>query len=82
MRFKVNVWVKEDGLGVSPVSTVEEAIEMLAEWPSDRRGPLYYVASNSLESARTGSIPPDEAKNAFVDFCHDAGILAEERLLV
>lgn len=77
MQFSVSVWVREGEIGVSPISTVEEALAFIKEWPMDKRGPLYFVASNSLDSAASESIPADEARARFVDFCEEAGVLAE-----
>jgi hypothetical protein len=80
VHFSVSVWVRDGEIGVSPISSVEEALAFIKEWPVDKRGPLYFVASNSLQSAVSKSIAADEARARFMDFCDEAGVLAEGRI--
>lgn len=80
MEFTPNIWIKEGGFALSVISSVTEAIDFLASWPQDRRGPFYYLAVNSLQSAVAGSIETREAREVFEIFCREAGILAESRM--
>ncbi|MEI5682519.1 DUF982 domain-containing protein [Mesorhizobium sp. CCNWLW179-1] len=80
MNFTVSVWVKEGEIGVRSIDTVDDAIIYLADWPARDRGPLYFVAVNALESAKSGSIPADEAKPELIELLADAGILAEDQM--
>jgi hypothetical protein len=78
--FKVSVWAKDGEFGVRPVGSVEEAIAFLTKWPIVMRTPLYYLAAKSIEAAKAGEIPPDEARAALIEFLDDADALAEEQL--
>ena len=78
-KFRATVWAKEGETGFRPIGSIEEAQIFLEGWPAIERGPLYYVAANSIESAKTGSISPDDAKKALIEFLDDANVLAEER---
>jgi hypothetical protein len=79
MEFTPHILIKEGDLARSVICSVAEAIDFLAMWPSNRRGPFFYLASDSLQSAIMGSIDPDEARRAFETFCREAGILADIR---
>lgn len=78
-KFSATVWAKEGEFGIRPIGSVEEAQIFLEGWPAMERRPLYYVAANSIEAARVGSITPDEAKEALAWFLDDAGALGEDR---
>lgn len=75
MEFTPHIWIKEGDLARSVISSVAEAIDFLATWPPNRRGAFFYLASDSLQSAITGSIEPNDARRAFETFCREAGIL-------
>lgn len=80
MEFRPHIWVKESDLAICVISSLAEALEFLAAWPPNRRGPFFYLASNSLQSAAAGSIDPYEAREVFEMFCREAGILAEAKM--
>jgi hypothetical protein len=80
MKFSTNVWAKDGDFNIRSVGSVEEAMAFLANWPVMERGPLYYVAANSIESARVGAITPDDARKALVEFLDDVDALAEDQL--
>ncbi|MHA6643427.1 hypothetical protein ACX3P1_12225 [Mesorhizobium sp. A623] len=80
MRFTTSVWVKDGELGVTPITTVEEAAAIIGAYPNNADHPFAYVAGKSIESAKAGHIKPDQAKPHFLDFCEKAGLLAEDRI--
>lgn len=75
-EFSSSVWAKDGDFGIRPIGSVQEAQMFLEAWPLGQRGPLYYVAANSLRSAGEGSIAPDEARTALVEFLSGTGALA------
>ena len=77
--FSTTVWAKDGEFGIRPIGSVQEAQIFLDGWPVEKRGPLYYVAANSLQSAEEGSVLPDVAKAALIDFLAEADALTEER---
>lgn len=79
-KFTVGVWAKDGEFGIRPLDSIQEAQIFLDSWPMERRGPLYYVAANSLKSAEEGAILADDAKSALLNFLSDAEALAEEKL--
>lgn len=79
-NFSASIWAKDGEFGIRPIGSVEEAQIFLEGWPQAGRCPLYYVAANSIGSAKAGSIPPDEAKHALFNLLEDANALAEEKL--
>ena len=80
MKFTSCVWIRDGEQGISPIATVEEAAEFLDTLPGELRGAYAHVAGKSIELARAGDIPPDQAKQHFLDFCEKAGLLAEDRM--
>ena len=76
VRFTPQIWIMAGGK-IQEIRSVEEAARFLAKWPLSERGPLYYLAENSAQEAKLGSIPADEARRDFWQFCEEAGILAE-----
>lgn len=79
-KFSVSAWARDGEFGIRPIGSVEEAQIFLQGWPEAERSPLYYAAANSIAEADKGSISPDKAKSALIEFLADAGALAEERL--
>jgi hypothetical protein len=77
MHFKTSVWVRSGDLGVLSVSTINDAYALIQRWPNKwRLGPFHDVRE-VLEKAVLGSVPPDEARKAFVAFLEQANMLAE-----
>ncbi len=79
MKFATVVWIRDGELGVSPIATLEEAAEFLANLPDPPRDPYAYIACKSIASARAGHIAPDQAKQHFLDYCEEAGLLAQDK---
>lgn len=79
-KFSASVWAKDGASGIRPIGSVQEAQIFLDGWPIAERGPLYYVAANSMKSAEEGSLTPDEAKEVLIMFLAEVDALSEERL--
>ena len=79
-KFSVSVWAKGGEFGIRPIGSVQEAQIFLDGWPMEKRGPTYYAAANSMQSAEEGSLPANEARAALIEFLDEAGALAEEQL--
>ncbi|WP_406872257.1 DUF982 domain-containing protein [Aminobacter sp. P9b] len=78
MDFMPNVWIKNGDFSLREVVSVPDAAEFLEAWPHDKRNPFFYLAENAMQAAINGSIPVEEARDAFETFCTEAGILADE----
>ena len=76
MDFTPNVWIRDGEFSLREVVSVPDAVEFLDGWPQDKRNPFFYLAENAMQAAINGSIPVDEAREAFESFCNEAGILA------
>lgn len=77
LKFQPLVWIKDGAFNLREVDSVEAAQEVLDASALETRGPLFYATANTLASALEGSIPADEARQAFHDYAEDIGILAE-----
>ncbi|MET3662479.1 DUF982 domain-containing protein [Aquamicrobium ahrensii] len=75
--FTTSIWVRQEGLDVLPLETVEGAREYLDEWRADRRTPLFYAASNKIDEALKGSISPGEARSVVMLFLKEVDALGE-----
>lgn len=79
LQFAVPVRVKlAFGQPVEEIYGVDQALEVLGEWPTGRQGPLYQAAFNACFGASVGVIDAEDACRAFSAFCRVSGILAPE----
>jgi hypothetical protein len=72
--------IKPVGLSVGlghkrEISSLSEMHEFLNEWAPSRRRLTYGAAVKALEAARSGECSPQAAREAFVAFAQNAGIL-------
>lgn len=70
----IRVHVGTDGT-VRDVATVQDASEVLIDWPPARRGPFYQSAREAVEAAKDGTISATAAQEAFAALCDHAGVL-------
>ena len=63
---------------VEEIYGVDQALEILSEWPTGRQGRLYQAAFNACFSASVGVADAEEACRAFSAFCRVSGILAAD----
>ena len=78
VKFEPGVCVRDGSFFVT-IDWVSEARALLSHIPRDRRGPLYHVTVEIMLRAEEGQVSPNEAREAFLRFADDAGILAEDR---
>ncbi|MEO5755446.1 MAG: DUF982 domain-containing protein [Mesorhizobium sp.] len=60
---------------VRDVSTLQDASEILIDWPHAKRGPFYQTAREQIEAALEGRATAAQAQEAFSAFCVHAGVL-------
>ena len=60
---------------IRDVVTVQDANEILIDWPQARRGPFYQAAREKVQAALDGEISAAQAQEAFAALCDHAGIL-------
>lgn len=76
MPFGSPVCVQTSDSTKREVKSVRGACEILIDWPHSRRGPVYQVTMEALQSALAGKATAEEAHDAFVAFAKHAGVLA------
>ena len=57
------------------VETIEDACQILIDWPHARRGPFYQAAREVVESALKGDATASQAREAFAALAAHAGVL-------
>jgi Protein of unknown function (DUF982) len=60
---------------VRHVKSVNDASEVLTDWPHARRGPVYQETVAAIEAALVGEATAVEARRAFHTFADHAGVL-------
>lgn len=75
MPFGSSVCVQVSDSTKREVKSVRGACEILIDWPHSRRGPVYQVTMEALQSALAGKATAEEAHDAFVAFAKHAGVL-------
>lgn len=75
MPFGSSVCVQVSDSTKREVKSVRGACEILIDWPHSRRGPVYQVTMEALQSALAGKTTAEEAHDAFVAFAKHAGVL-------
>ncbi len=75
----VRVAMAPDG-PIDEIYGVEQALDLLSDWPAGRQGPLFQAAFNACFGANVGVVPPEEAWRAFAAFCRVSNILAKDMM--
>jgi len=57
------------------VTSLQDACEVLIDWPHARRGEYYEAARTVVEAAQRGEKTVAEAYHAFAELCEHAGVL-------
>src|SRR5690606_28154789 len=65
-------------LPVEEIYSVEQALDVLAQWPADRQGRLYEKAFNACYGASLVVVPRGEACRALAAFCRVSGLMATD----
>jgi hypothetical protein len=61
------------------IEDLDQALQFLRDWPSDRRGPVYHAAYNACTAAREGYLTVEEARKSLSGFARITGILRNDR---
>lgn len=62
---------------IKDVHSVQDACDILIDWPHARRGPFYQSAREVVEAALNGKASSQEAREAFMALASHAGILVD-----
>ena len=73
--FDSPVYVKCANSLVTEISSIEDALEFLYEWPKNRRGTIFETALRACQRAFDSFYPVQSAKQAFCGFARSARIL-------
>ena len=73
--FDSPVYVKCGNSLVTEISSIEDALEFLYEWPKNRRGTIFETALRACQRAFDSFYPVPAAKQAFCGFARSARIL-------
>jgi len=65
---------------IEEIYSVEQALDVLAEWPDEKRGRLYQIAFNACFGASVGVVSTEDACRAFAAFCRVSGIMAKDMM--
>ncbi|MBE1205943.1 DUF982 domain-containing protein [Aminobacter carboxidus] len=74
MEFEI-IWIAFEGRTIA-ISSTDDAWSFLSEWPGGMYPEMAHRAGIALTRAESGIGTVAEARQAFVDFCVDAEILA------
>lgn len=81
LQFAVPVRVRSsDGLPIEEIYGIEQALDLLAEWPAGRQGKLYQAAFNACFGASVGVTDVEEACRAFSALCRVSGVMAKDMM--
>jgi hypothetical protein len=81
LQFAVPVRVTTvPDLPIEEIYSVEQALDVLADWPKEKQGKLYQTAFNACFGASVGVVPTEEACRAFAAFCRVSGIMARDMM--
>jgi hypothetical protein len=75
--FDRPVFVKNARLIVQEIACLDEALDYLDEWPSNRRGPIFDTARRACHRAFDGLLPLSAAREAFAGWARSARILED-----
>jgi hypothetical protein len=76
MSFESSIRV-QTGNSVKDVRSVQDACDVLIDWPHARRGPFYQSAREVVEAALNGSANTQEDREAFLALVSHAGVLVD-----
>ncbi|UCI34247.1 DUF982 domain-containing protein [Mesorhizobium sp. B4-1-4] len=60
---------------IREVTTLQDASEILIDWPHAKRGPFYQAAREKIEAALESNAGAAQAQEAFTALCDHAGLL-------
>ena len=80
-RFNHPVFVKDGRMIVQEITCLDDALDFLDEWPSNRRGPIFDTARRACHRAFDELLPPSVAREAFAAWARSAHILEDAEVL-
>lgn len=76
LRFPAPMKIKTgDEASSRDVVTLQDACEILIDWPQAKRGDFYRAARDAVVAAMKRTGTPAQAQEVFVAFCNHVGIL-------
>lgn len=75
--FETPVFIKGGEHLIQEITGLEDAIDVLKEWPEERRDIIYETVLRACRGALDGQRPVEVARNAFVGFARRVGILED-----
>jgi hypothetical protein len=76
VMLSTSMWVKPHGSDtIREVATLQDANEILIDWPHASRGPFYQSAREKIEAALESKDGAAQAQEAFTALCDHAGVL-------
>ena len=82
LQFEVPVRIAPaPGLPVEEIYSVEQALDVLHDWPSRRQGKVYEAAFNACFGATVDVVKTEDACRAFMAFCRVSGLLARDMMV-
>ena len=75
--FDSPVYVRDGTRLVRQIQSIGDALDFLDEWPADRRGMMFEVAQQALNSAHDGRLPMTAARNAFASWARASNVLED-----
>ena len=81
LQFEVPVRIAlEPGLPVEEIYGVEQALDLLQDWPVRKQGPVYQKAFNACFGATVDVVKTEDACRAFMAFCRVSGLMARDMM--
>lgn len=82
LQFEVPVRIAPaPGMPVEEIYSVEQALDVLHEWPKKRQGKVYEAAFNACFGATVDVVKTEDACRAFMAFCRISGLLARDMMI-
>ncbi|ESW71791.1 MULTISPECIES: DUF982 domain-containing protein [unclassified Mesorhizobium] len=82
LQFEVPVRIAPaPGLPVEEIYSVEQALDILHDWPRKRQGKVYEAAFNACFGATVDVVRTEDAWRAFMAFCRVSGLLARDMMV-
>jgi uncharacterized protein DUF982 len=81
LQFEVPVRIAPaPGLPVEEIYSVEQALDILQDWPVRRQGPIYQKAFNACFGATVDVVKTEDACRAFMAFCRASRLMARDMM--
>jgi hypothetical protein len=75
--FDVPLYVRTGEHLIQEITTLDDALDFLEEWPANLQGPIYETALRACQRAYNGDVSLSVARGAFAGFAKSARIHEE-----